>query len=147
MATLKTTTTRRAVLAGIATAPALAVPALALDPSADAELLALKPDLELIIRDYAALKAVDDWDTDPDLARWDALHDRMHPLVDRIMSFRPKTLAGLAMITRAASLAYDDFDRDNDPQSKQGDLISAVCTFCGVEPITTDREDEDEAVS
>jgi hypothetical protein len=119
--------------------------------SADAELLALKPDLELIIRDYAALQAVDDWaEVDPDLKRWSALHDRMHPLVDRIMTHRPKTLAGLGVLTRAASLSYDDFDRENDNESKQGDLISAVCSFCGVEPVVADHEDEetnDEAVS
>jgi hypothetical protein len=141
---------RRAVLAGIAAAPALAAPALALtDPAADAELLALRPELELIILDYAALQAADDWETDPDLKRWIVLHDRMHPLVDRIMSHRPKTLAGLGMITRAASLSYDDFDQQNDSESRQGDLISAVCTFCGVEPVITDHEDEetDEAVS
>jgi hypothetical protein len=149
MADLRTTTNRRTVLAGIAAAPALASPALtATDASADAELLALRPELELIIRDYTALKVADDWEVvDPDLERWNALHDRMHPLVNRIMSHRPKTLAGLGMITRAASLSYDDFDRENDSESRQGDLISAVCTFCGVEPVITGGEADDGAVS
>jgi hypothetical protein len=114
------------------------------DTSADAELLALRPELELIIRDYVALQAVDDWaEVDPDLERWSMLHDRMHPLVDRIMSHRPKTLAGLGMMTRAASLSYDDYERENDGgENRHGNLISAVCPFCSVEPIITDHEDE-----
>jgi hypothetical protein len=114
------------------------------ETSTDAELLALRPQLELMIRDYAALQAVDDWEADPDLKRWDALHDRMHPLVDRIMSHRPKTLAGLGMFMRAASLSYDDYERENDRgEERHGNLISAVCTFCGIEQVTTDHDDED----
>jgi hypothetical protein len=136
---------RRAILAGIAASPALAAPAMALtDPSADAELLALSPELELIIRDYSALQSADDWaEVDPDLERWSVMHDRMHPLVDRIMNHRPKTIAGLGMLMRAASLSYDDYERHNDGGNRHGNLISAVCAFCGIEAVATDHEAEE----
>jgi hypothetical protein len=132
---------RRAVLAGIAAAPALAAPALALsDTTADADLLALKPDLELIIRDYAAPQAADDWvEVDPDLKRWSELHDRMHPLVDSIMSHRPKTLAGLGVIIRAASLSYDDYDRETTVKAGKATLSLRSAHFAVSSPSRTTK--------
>ena len=51
---------RRAVLAGIAAAPALAAPALALsDPAADAELIELGRKLDPIIEEWHAKRATD----------------------------------------------------------------------------------------
>jgi hypothetical protein len=53
---------RRAVLAGIATAPAPAAPALALtDTSADAELIELGRQLEPIIEEWRAQRLIDAW--------------------------------------------------------------------------------------
>jgi hypothetical protein len=63
---MTTTTSRRAVLAGIAAAPALAARALA-DPSADAELLALGVELQAVIREWRDRLALD--------ARRDAVRD------------------------------------------------------------------------
>jgi hypothetical protein len=56
---MTTTTSRRAILAGAATLPALTVSALALTPVShagvtDAELLALRPKLESVIADYVS---------------------------------------------------------------------------------------------
>jgi hypothetical protein len=60
MANLKTITSRRAVLAGIAAVPALAAPALALpDASADAELIELGRELDPIIEEWQAKRAID----------------------------------------------------------------------------------------
>lgn len=183
------TTTRRTVLTALATSPALAVPAIA-DPLADAELLALRPELEGIISEYLAKQADDDarqaafdaavekatglprhkwpsvseegpippfppgsfWDLkhgaaeafhaadphDPDLEDWGALRGRMHPLIDRILDLQPKTLAGLAIFARAASLSYDDWH-----SGQMGAVIDALCAFCGVEPVLTDEDDEE----
>jgi hypothetical protein len=59
---MTTTTSRRAVLAGIATAPALATPALALpDTSADAELIDLGRQFEPIIEEWRAQRLLDTW--------------------------------------------------------------------------------------
>jgi hypothetical protein len=68
--------------------------------------------------------------------RWNAIHGRMWPIAERIMTFRPKTAAGLAIVARAASFACSDWFDDEDEQSMlDRSIIEAMCAFCGVTPL------------
>src|SRR5437868_10740174 len=39
---------------------------------------------------------------------WTRIHDVMHPLCEEILSIKPKTMAGFAVLARTASLRLDD---------------------------------------
>jgi hypothetical protein len=67
---------------------------------------------------------------------WNDIHDRMWPLAKRIMGHRPKTLAGLAVLARAASFAREDwFDDEHEKSGTGRSIIEAMCAFCGVTPL------------
>jgi hypothetical protein len=73
---------------------------------------------------------------DLDELAWNDIHDRMWPLANRIMEHRPKTLAGLAVLARAASFAREDWFDDEHEESETGrSIIEAMCAFCGVTPL------------
>jgi hypothetical protein len=69
------------------------------------------------------------------LEGWDAIHDRLHPLVDRTLACRTMTIAGLGMQARAASLGDDDLDEGYDETDRVRNLILSLCAFCGEAPI------------
>jgi hypothetical protein len=168
---------RRAILAGIAAAPALAAPAIAMngdpsgeeiirnyrelppraksvmralvlsdDASLDAELLALGVRLKPIEEEFAAQIAIDrasttftvherddgGWETD--VEPWDAIHGRLFPLAEEILSKKARTIAGLAVQARAVTLAAreiwePEFMEEHDHERK---FIESVCAFVGV---------------
>jgi hypothetical protein len=113
---------RRALVAGAATAlPALAAAPAAAADAADAELLALGAQLEPIIQAWLAQKIIDEQERDlhpypdPELTRWSAIHARLYPLVDAILSREAHTLAGLAVQARAFTLSSAEWWDDNPP--------------------------------
>jgi hypothetical protein len=68
--------------------------------------------------------------------RWSAIHDRMWPLANRIMQDRPKTVAGLGIVARAASFVCEEWFDDEHPDPDQDrSIIEAMCAFCGVIPL------------
>ena len=89
---MSTTTSRRAVLAGIATAPALAAPALALSG----------PDpIFALIEQHRAADAY--WDTlnhEDDEAKYDAAADAAYAHANVLGQTQPTTLAGVLAIMR-----------------------------------------------
>jgi hypothetical protein len=141
-------TTRRAVLAGIATAPALAAPAIgvAAGYSEDAEIPALGVQLKPIEEDFAAQLAIDrasttftvvqqaDGTFETDMEPWDDIHDRLDPLAKEILSKKARTIPGLAVQARALLLVAREiwepvFMSDKDHERK---FIESVCAFVGV---------------
>ena len=71
-----------------------------------------------------------------ELDPWEDIHGRMWPLASRIMTYRPKTVAGLAIVARAASFAREDWFNDEHDESETGrSIIEAMCAFCGVTPL------------
>jgi hypothetical protein len=71
-----------------------------------------------------------------ELDPWEDIHGRMWPLASDIMTFRPKTVAGLAIVARAASFAREDWFNDEHDESETGrSIIEAMCAFCGVTPL------------
>jgi hypothetical protein len=80
-----------------------------------------------------------DSDEDGASISWTSIHDRMHPLCDRIASCRARTLAGFAIQARAASfVCLDVFDGDQDHDSHRA-FIEAACAFTGTATVTADE--------
>jgi hypothetical protein len=66
---------------------------------------------------------------------WNEIHERLFPLAERIVTFRPKTIAGLAIVALAASLlCADEWDMSDDWRSFERQMIEVMCAFCGVIP-------------
>jgi hypothetical protein len=66
---------------------------------------------------------------------WADIHDRLAPLADRIMEHRPKTVAGLAIVARAASYVGSEWFEDLEDEERGRAIIEAMCAFCGVTPL------------
>jgi hypothetical protein len=68
---------------------------------------------------------------------WNEIHARLYPLCERILNFRPRTVAGVAILARAISLSADTLW--DEQESGQGrdllNFIAAMCLFAGVRPI------------
>jgi len=74
---------------------------------------------------------------------WESIHDRMWPLAKRIVRSRPKTVAGLALVARAASFICAEWFDFNDADEQDADdraIIEAVCSFCGVMPLSVEGD-------
>jgi hypothetical protein len=71
---------------------------------------------------------------------WNEIHDRLYPLCDRILSFRPRTVAGVAIQARAISLSADTLWDEQQCERDQNLLsfIEAMCLFAGVRPVKQD---------
>ena len=93
-------TSRRAVLAGAATLPALSLPALANGPHPDAELLALKPEWQQALDEADAL-------TERHSAESDAYNAVRAPMPDACRP-RPSDVDGLGPDFNAESTKHDD---------------------------------------
>jgi hypothetical protein len=183
---------RRALVRGAAAVPAVAglsaaIPALAsAADSPDAQLLALRAELDRICEQWLTQRALDDedsaifearvfaatgiayrdapamteenrdtgyWavrdkvieenprhdDPDPDLTEWDQIHDRMFPLVDKILAYKAQAVAGLAVQAQAMALCHPElWDEDNgnsEEDCRHRLFIEAVCAFVGVKPV------------
>ena len=66
---------------------------------------------------------------------WTRLHDEMYSILDRVMDCQPKTMAGLGVMARAASLDYDSYDSSSTTSEVTELLMMALCKFCGVDPV------------
>lgn len=59
---------------------------------------------------------------------WDDIHDRMWPLLREILTHKPTTLLGLAIVTRAAILAFwNEWEEENEDERN---FMRAVCSYC-----------------
>jgi hypothetical protein len=93
--------------------------------SGDAELLRLGAELEQIDRKWADMS---------DGERADALDD-VWPLIDKIMSLKPRTAGGLVVQTRA--IVFDNFDwwdgfEDDSEQGRGRRFLESLCTHFGI---------------
>ena len=70
---------------------------------------------------------------DPDLTRWENIHERLYPLVDEILSLTASTPAGLAVQAKAAALT--NADNEGDDNSRERLFVEAVCAFCNIAPL------------
>jgi hypothetical protein len=77
-------------------------------------------------------------DADPELTRWDCIHDQMYPVIDDILARRAKTVAGLAVQARAITLSEPEMWDDADGY-KIKEFIEAVCAFVGVTPVPLEK--------
>jgi hypothetical protein len=75
---------------------------------------------------------------DPDLDGWTDIHDRMHPLMEMIVSLRARTPAGFAIQARTASIYQVDL-WDNEGGEDIRTFVEAACAFAGVVPFTPDE--------
>jgi hypothetical protein len=67
---------------------------------------------------------------------WSDIHDRLHPLCEDILEYRPRTVAGLGVQARAMSIFVEDLCPDEDGVRA---FVEAVCAFSGVVPVTSDH--------
>jgi hypothetical protein len=74
---------------------------------------------------------------------WNNIHGRLFPLTDEILSFRPKTMAGLAVFARAASVENLDYWAEGTENEMEGErsFLEAICAFAGVEPVAIEKHD------
>jgi hypothetical protein len=70
---------------------------------------------------------------------WTNIHGRMHPLCDRIMACRARTLAGFMIQVRAASLVHLDAFGDDQDHEEHLAFIKAACAFTGAVSIAEDE--------
>jgi hypothetical protein len=68
---------------------------------------------------------------DPEESPWDAILDRMWPLVDDILARKAHTIAGLTMQVRALRMATCNFE-DMEQDSAERQFAEAVCAFVGI---------------
>jgi hypothetical protein len=74
---------------------------------------------------------------DPDLMEWGRIHDRMYPLVDKILGYKAQTVAGLAVQVQAIAISHTElWDEDEEDCYRHRLFIEAVCAFVGVKPVT-----------
>jgi hypothetical protein len=70
------------------------------------------------------------------------IYKRMWPLANRIMTFRPKTMAGLAIVARAASYTCAEAFWSDSEEGEEGfyerKAIEAMCHFAGVTPLVAE---------
>jgi hypothetical protein len=134
---------RAAILAGAASLPALALPAVAnaiSDP--DAELLGLADQLGATIHEWTVQNAIDrrrsDADKEGDDASeefWGGFNNRQELLMNEIFSYKAKTAAGLALQVRAMTLWHFELWDKADYHRDHRLFVEAVCAFVGVTPV------------
>jgi hypothetical protein len=72
---------------------------------------------------------------------WNDIHGRMWPMIDAIMSIKPRTLAGFAVMARAFTLHHaEQWEPDADDDLHHRTFMEAVCAFAGVVPVPLDDE-------
>ena len=133
---------RRHLVTVAAALPALAVPAVAVAQSADAELIALGDKLRRLWPEYlAARSTLNEYGFDPpdDIsARYYALDWQTWELAEKIMAAPAHTLAGLGVKAIVAIHAAPQFwdgpfqDTDWDQKGPRA-LIEAVCSLTGLD--------------
>jgi hypothetical protein len=78
------------------------------------------------------------WDEDPvdehgNSIAWNEIDDRMSSLCSRILTFQPRTPAGLGIQARAICLSWDHlWDDDGDDAKGMVGFIRTVCSLAGV---------------
>ncbi|HEY2531880.1 MAG TPA: hypothetical protein VGJ20_28795 [Xanthobacteraceae bacterium] len=106
------------------------------DP-ADAELLRLGAELDLVEQDFLRQCAADDKQLEEDADdKWAAIDKRLYPLFDQIMELTSATPTGLAVQAKAVGLAVSGLwdDRTIGIGKHERKFIEAVCRFAGVVP-------------
>jgi hypothetical protein len=158
---MTTKLSRRAAMTGLAAiAPAAAaIPAIAAAAHPDAELLALDRQLHALLPRFAENEALPDdhehpaWDPiwaaidaapddDPhskfwgDPRAWQVCHiqDEWYAAYDRIMTAKPTTNEGLAVMARAYLLEQDQMSHNPDAEGNGERLAHAVLSFFGIAP-------------
>ncbi len=76
-----------------------------------------------------------DDDPDPELTEWDQIHDRMYPLVDKILAYKAQTVAGLAVQAQAMAVCHPELWDEDEEGFRHRLFIEAVCAFVGVKPV------------
>jgi hypothetical protein len=177
---------RRALVRGATALPAVAglsatIPTLASTAdNPDAELLALRAQLDRVCEQWLAQRALDDEDSaileakvfaetgiayrdapaitdenrnagywaarykvidetpdgrDPELEEWGRIHDRMYPLIDKILAYKARTIPGLAIQAQAMALSHPELWDEDEEDCHYRLFIEAVCAFVGVKPV------------
>jgi hypothetical protein len=74
---------------------------------------------------------------DPDLTEWGRIHGRMYPLVDKILTYKAHTVAGLAVQAQAMALGHTELwdEHEEEEGGCHRLFIEAVCAFVGVKPV------------
>jgi hypothetical protein len=68
---------------------------------------------------------------------WDIWHDRAYPLIEEILTKRPRTMIGLSVIARAMVLDNTEL-WTSAPHMEDGrhrSAIEAICNFVGMTPL------------
>jgi hypothetical protein len=60
----------------------------------------------------------------------------MWPLLDKIFSHKPQTVAGLAVLARASTLYHSElWDDGVEEDGKHREFLETACAFLGVNPV------------
>ena len=67
---------------------------------------------------------------------WKNIHDRLHPLLDEILSYEAQTLAGLVVQTHALALSNSEWWGDGYEDNERNCLfVESLCSFLGITPV------------
>ena len=65
----------------------------------------------------------------------------MWPLLDKITSHKPQTVAGRAVLTRASTLYHSElWDDGVEENGKHREFLEAACAFLGVNPVLEEAQ-------
>jgi hypothetical protein len=100
----------------------------------DPEFVAYDRDVRRLISEHHSGRSEDELE----LRHWDRIHDKLNPLVDKVLSYTASTLEGLRLQTRVLIIYYNEiwsplnWEADESDQPEMCAFFASLCCVLGV---------------